>query len=102
MNGLLNVKIIDVLKEIGFKRRREIVPLDFIYPRISPYINLKTFDVNNLSDSCLEKINAASKNGLSIEEATNKDVNIFYEFVKDDIKESASFFRNFLLMRPLV
>ena len=90
------VKIIDVLKEIGFKRRREIVPLDFIYPRISPYINLKTFDVNNLSDSCLEKINAASKNGLSIEEATNKDVNIFYEFVKDDIKESASFFRNLL------
>lgn len=91
-----NVKIIDVLKEIGFKRRREIVPLDFIYPRISPYINLKTFDVNNLSDSCLEKINAASKNGLSIEEATNKDVNIFYEFVKDDIKENASFFRNLL------
>lgn len=91
-----NVKIIDVLKEIGFKRRREIVPLDFIFPRISPYINLKTFDINNISDNCLEKIDSANKNGLSIEVATNKDVNIFYEFIKDSTKETANYFRSLL------
>ncbi len=91
-----NVKIIDVLKDIGFKRRREIVPLDFIYPRISPYINLKTFDINKLDDGCVAKIEAASKNGLTIEEATNKDVNIFYDFIKNETKENVNFFRSLL------
>lgn len=51
-----NVKIIDELKSIDYKRRREIKPLELIEPRISAYVNLKKYNQNKLNNETKEKI----------------------------------------------
>lgn len=89
-----NVKIIDDLKSMGFKRRREIKPLDFIFPRISPYINLKTFDINSLDDDVKDTLDTGTKSGLVLEEAFNKDINMLFDYIKDNTNMSINFFRN--------
>jgi lipid II:glycine glycyltransferase (peptidoglycan interpeptide bridge formation enzyme) len=91
-----NVKIIDDLKDAGFKRRREVTPLDFIMPRISPYINLKDFDINKLDSENKDHIKQSIKKGLSLEVVTNKEINILYEFIKDHTYENINFYRNLL------
>jgi lipid II:glycine glycyltransferase (peptidoglycan interpeptide bridge formation enzyme) len=91
-----NVNIIDALKDLGFKRRRELTPLDFIVPRINPYINLKSYDYKKLDSEYKDKIKNASKRGLSIELATNKDIGILYDFIKNETYENINFYRNIL------
>lgn len=91
-----NVNIIDTLKDLGFRRRRELTPLDFIMPRINPYVNLKNYDPNSMDDEYKEKIKNCNKRGLTIETATNKDINTFYEVIKNDTYEDVNYFRNIL------
>ena len=43
-----NVKIIDDLKDLNFKRRREVKSLELITPRINPYINLKKYPTKSI------------------------------------------------------
>lgn len=91
-----NVRIIDDLKSLGFKRRREIKPLDFIFPRISPYINLKTYNRGSLSDEVKEILNTSASSGLILEDATNKDVSLLYNYIKDTTTKSINYYRNIL------
>ena len=91
-----NVNIIDSLKDLGFRRRREIKPLDFVMPRINPYINLKKYNINNLSDKCKTNIKNCDKRGLMLEVATSKDIQILYDIIKDNTYEDINYYRNLL------
>ena len=91
-----NVGIIDTLKSLGFKRRRELVPLDFLMPRLNPYINLKEFDVKKIDSDYKDLIKNADQYGLSVECATNRDINILYDIIKDNTYESVNYYRNIL------
>ncbi len=91
-----NVKIIDELKTFDFKRRREVTPLDFIMPRISPYINMQNFNINNIDPSCKTKIEIATKKGLLLETVTNREISILYDFIKNNTYESINYYRNIL------
>ena len=91
-----NVKIIDDLKSLGFKRRREIKPLDFIFPRISPYINLKTYNRDNLSDEVKDILSTSTSSGLILEDASNKDVSLLYYYIKGNTTYNINFYRNML------
>ena len=91
-----NVGIIDSLKDLGFKRRREIRPLDFIMPRINPYIVLKNFDIHKMDEKYQEIIKNCDKRGLMVELATNKDVQILYDIIKDNTYEDVNYYRNLL------
>ena len=88
-----NVSIIDELKNMGFKRRREIYPLDFMFPRINPYINLKKYVEN---DEIKEIMNIANENGLSIEVMDKKDLDILYDIASKDIYQSISYYKSIL------
>lgn len=91
-----NVKIIDDLKDLGFKRRREVKPLDLMMPRLSPYINLKEYSLNKIAKTCKDKIADSEKKGLIFEQVTNREVGILYEFVKDNTYQNINYFRNLL------
>ena len=91
-----NVSIIDTLKDLGFKRRREIRPLDFVMPRINPYVTLKKFDINKMDEKYRDIIKNCDKRGLIIETATNKDVQAFYDIIKDTTYEDVNYYRNLL------
>lgn len=91
-----NVKIIDDLKDLKFKRRREVEPLELIAPRISTYINLKKYDVNKLNEETKDLLNYANRRGLDYEIATSKDINIFYNFIKNETNFNINSLRNLL------
>jgi lipid II:glycine glycyltransferase (peptidoglycan interpeptide bridge formation enzyme) len=91
-----NVKIIDDLKALGFKRRREIEPLNLIFPRLSPFINLKNFDLNKTPSEIKDSINYSLASGLVLEEVTSKEMPLLYEFVKNNTNESINFYRSLL------
>lgn len=91
-----NVNIIDSLKDMGFKRRREIEPLDLVMARLNAYINLKSYDFAKLDSDFREKIKMASNKGLSLELATSKEADIFYDFISSHTTESINTFRNIL------
>lgn len=91
-----NVSIIDTLKNAGFQRRREIEPLDFLVPRLNPYINLKTFDIKNISEEAQNNINRLSHAGLYLEEGINKEINILYDIIKPTTNEGINYYRNIL------
>lgn len=91
-----NATIIDDLKELGFKRRREIKPLDFTFPRINPYINLKSFDYKKLDNEFIKIIESVKTNGLSIEKLDNSKITEFYEIIKSNSKESIDYYQNLL------
>ena len=88
-----NVGIIDELKNMGFKRRREIYPLDFMFPRINPYINLKKYE----ETSEIKKImDIANNNGLSIEVLDKKDIGILYDIASKISYQSVSYYKSIL------
>lgn len=91
-----NVRIIDDLKSLGFKRRREIKPLDFIFPRISPYINLKNYSRDGLADEIKDILVNSQNSGLILESASNKDISTLYNYIKDTTVFSVNYFRNIL------
>lgn len=88
-----NVNIIDTLKDFGFKRRREIYPLDFLYPRINPYINLKkyeeTIEISDINET-------ANRNGFSIEIGTKKDLDTLNEFINNKYNNDINYYKNIL------
>ena len=91
-----NVKIIDDLKSLKFKRRREIIPFEFLAPRISPYINLKKFNPEDLEEDFKNTLELSKKKGLKIENATAKEVGIYYNFIKDYTTQPINYYRNLL------
>ncbi len=88
-----NVNIIDTLKDFGFKRRREIYPLDFLYPRINPYINLKkyeeTLEISDINET-------ANRNGFSIEIGTKKDLDTLNEFINNKYNNDINYYKSIL------
>ncbi len=91
-----NVKIIDDLKDIKYKRRREVEALDFIFPRINGYIDLKKYNLKKLNSKTIEKINYAEKRGLTYETASSRQINLLYNIIKEDTNHSINYYRNFL------
>lgn len=88
-----NVEIIDVLKNAGFKRRREIYPLDFLSPRINPFINLKEYQ---LSEKIKELVDNSNNCGVSIEEVSSNDIDILYDILKNTTFEELNYYKKIL------
>lgn len=91
-----NVKIIDDLKSTEFKRRREVKAFELICPRISAYVNLKQYNIDKLEHDTIEKITYSQQKGLEYNIASSRDVNIFYNFIKNDNAQSINYYRNLL------
>ena len=91
-----NVKIIDDLKSLNYKRRRELGPFELIEPRINPYVNLKNYSYEMLQENTIKKIQNANNKGLAYEHATSKEMNIFYNFIKNKDTLGINYYRNML------
>ncbi|MDD2505653.1 MAG: peptidoglycan bridge formation glycyltransferase FemA/FemB family protein, partial [Bacilli bacterium] len=91
-----NVKIIDDLKDLKFKRRREVIPFDLILPKINPYINLKKYDFNKLNKDFKKEIKLSNNRGLEYELASSREINIFYNFIKDKTTNNINSYRNLI------
>lgn len=94
MNYNGNVRVIDDLKAFNVKRRLELKEFDLMMPRFNAYIDLKSFDINNVNRNYRKKIKHGLERGFSISVGTAKDIDVLYEFTKNKSKRPISYYRN--------
>lgn len=90
-----NTNILDNLKSLGFKKRKELNPLELLQPKLTALINLKEYDINKLDKKVRNNIRNTENNGLTLEVADANKIEILYEFIKNMKDRSINYYRNF-------
>ena len=90
-----NTNILDNLKSLGFKKRKELNPLELLQPKLTALINLKEYDVNKLDKKVRNNVRNTENNGLVLEVADANKIEILYEFIKNMKDRSINYYRNF-------
>lgn len=90
-----NTNILENLKSLGFKKRKELNPLELLQPKLTALINLKEYDVNKLDKKVRNNIRNTENNGLTLEVADANKIEILYEFIKNMKDRSINYYRNF-------
>lgn len=91
-----NISILNNLKSLGFKKRKEIEPLQLLQPKLTALVDLKTYDINSLDKRIRNKIRSAENKGLELEIADASKIDYLYGFVKYTKDRSINYYRNFL------
>ena len=90
-----NIEILDILKELGFKKRKETKPLELIEPKLTSIINLKKFDFNSISEDIKKRIDISNNNGLEIINGDINNLETIFELAKDTTKEDITYYNDF-------
>lgn len=90
-----NNYLVDTLKSFGFKRRKEVEPFDLLLPRLSAFINLGDFKLNDVDKRIRTKIKNGVQKGLVLEVGTVDNIQNFYGFVKNKYNQPLSYYQNF-------
>lgn len=90
-----NVRIIDNLKQMNVKRRVELQEFDLLLPKFNAYINLKNYDISKINRNFRKKVKKAISRGMFLDIGEPKEMDIYYEFIKNKTKNPISYFRNF-------
>lgn len=91
-----NINILNNLKRIGFKKRKEIEPLQLLQPKLNAIIDLKKYDIKKLDKNVRNKINSSNNKGLELEIAESSDkIEILYEFIKNMKDRSLEYYKTF-------
>ena len=89
-----NITILDNLKSLGFKKRKELTPLELLQPKLTALVNLKEYDVNKLDKKFRSNILKSETNGLELEIADGTKIEILYEFIKNMKDRNVNYYRN--------
>ena len=90
-----NIDILNNLKKLGFKKRKETEPLQLLQPKLNALIDLKNYDINKLDKKVRNKINSSNNKGLELIVSDASKIDIFYEFVKNMKDRNIDYYRNF-------
>lgn len=91
-----NTNILENLKSLGFRKRKETEPLQLLQPKITALIDLKSYNADNLDKRIRHKIRNSETNGLELEIADATKIDYLYGFVKYMKDRSVNYYRNFL------
>lgn len=89
------ISILDKLKQLGFKKRRETEPLQLLQPKITALVDLKTYDPDKLEKRIRHKIRSSENKGLELEIVDATKIDYLYNFVKYMKDRSVNYYRNF-------
>lgn len=89
-----NITILDNLKSLGFKKRKELTPLELLQPKLTALVNLKEYDVNKLDKKFRSNILKSETNGLELEIEDGTKIEVLYEFIKNMKDRNVSYYRN--------
>lgn len=90
-----NIDILNNLKALGFKKRKETEPLQLLQPKLTALIDLKTYDLEKLDKRVRHKIRSTESKGLELEIVDATKIDIFYNFVKYMKDRNVNYYRNF-------
>ena len=92
-----NITILDTLKKNGFKKRKEIEPLQLLEPKINCLLNLKEYSVNRLDDEIKEKVLNTENKGLELEIANSSKFDDFFELIKNSTYKNKDYYKKLLI-----
>ena len=90
-----NLAIRNFLKELGYKKLKDNIYFESLFPRYNGIINTLEYNFDNLSKNTKNKIRKALKKGLVVERADFKGLDIFYNFIKRKKNISAFYYKNY-------
>lgn len=89
-----NTSILENLKSLGFKKRKELYPLELLQPKLTATIELKKYDLNKLDKNVYDKINLNLNNGLDLVETDSSSIEKLCDFIKPNQEEDLNYYRN--------
>lgn len=78
-----NYNLIDNLLNCGYKKLKNNMNFESLLPRVNAIVNLEDFDHTKISKNTRNKVKKGLRKGLTLEKATQDQLNIFYEFIKN-------------------
>lgn len=90
-----NIIIRDYLKEAGFKKLKDNIYFESIFPRFNGIINLEEYNFENFNKNTKNKIRKAEKKGLKIEKAERQGLDILFEFIKKKKGVNEYYYKNY-------
>lgn len=90
-----NIEILDNMKKLGFKKRKETEPLQLLQPKLTALVDLKNYDINNLDKRIRNNIRSTETNGLELVVGDATKIDILYNFVKYMKDRNVNYYRNF-------
>lgn len=88
-----NVRIIDTLKSMNTKRRVELQEFDLIEPKFNAYLKLKQTNLMTIKRSHRKKIRKAAARGMEISVGNEKNMDLFYKFIKGKTAKPAAYYK---------
>lgn len=89
-----NMSILDNLKSLGFKKRKELSPLELLQPKMTALINLKEYDINKLDKKFRSNVLKSETNGLELIIGDSTKIEVLYEFIKNMKDRDINYYRN--------
>lgn len=90
-----NITILNNLKSLGFRKRKETEPLQLLQPKLTALIDLKKYNAESLEKRIRHKIRSSENRGLELEIADATKIDVFYNFVKYMKDRNINYYRNF-------
>ena len=90
-----NIVIRDYLKELGYKKLKDNLYFEALFPRFNAIVNLEEYDFNNLNKNTKNKIRKADKKGLVIEKVEREGLDILFNFIKNKKNRNEFYYKNY-------
>ncbi len=76
-----NKNILDLMKQIGYKKLMDNLYFESLLPRFNPIINLREYDMSNIEELLNSKINQHQLKGINFIIGSENDLETFYSLV---------------------
>lgn len=90
-----NLIIRDYLKEAGFRKLKDNLYFESIFPRFNGILNLEEYTFDKLTKNTKNKIRKAEKKGLIIEKVDRNGLDILFEFIKKKKNINEYYYKNY-------
>ena len=90
-----NIVIRDYLKELGYKKLKDNLYFESLYPRFNAILNLNDYKFDNLTKNTKNKIRKAEKKGLIIEKVEREGLDILFNFIKKKKMINEYYYKNY-------
>jgi hypothetical protein len=90
-----NVKIVDYLKNYGYKQLKPNYGFETLIPRFNAIVNLEELNINNVSKTIRSKVRKSERQGLYLEKANIDKIDLLYKFIKNKKDRNVNYYRDY-------
>lgn len=90
-----NKNLISFMRKLGYEKLKDNLYFESMLPKYNAIINLKEFDKNTVNEKCYKKSHSFLTSALSLKIGNEKDINIFYDLIKDKSNKTLSYYQDF-------